>query len=274
MNPPSLPSARRARAALVSALVLGLGVLAATGASAQPDPSTSSTSSSTATTEAPTTSTTSRPSTTSTTVPRTTTTTAPRTTTTTAPSTTTTTEPTTSSTFATTSSAPTTTQTTQPQIIVPTTAVPAAGGGGGGLSTDAKLALVVGGLVAVGAAIGVLTVLYWRHTRPVRPHAVEPVAGDVGTATEELRAVSPLAVGAGARVAAGGVVDGPPGREPPTEAAVVGPVAPPPTAPRVHAAPPRPVDATEAPPLEIVTLEDLGDATAEHPMRPDDDPRR
>jgi hypothetical protein len=35
-----------------------------------------------------------------------------------------------------------------------------------GLSTDAKLAMVVGGLVAVGLLIGLLTFLYWRHTRP------------------------------------------------------------------------------------------------------------
>jgi hypothetical protein len=35
-----------------------------------------------------------------------------------------------------------------------------------GLSTDTKLALVVGGLSAVGVIIGVLTYFYWRHTRP------------------------------------------------------------------------------------------------------------
>jgi hypothetical protein len=44
----------------------------------------------------------------------------------------------------------------------------AASSGGAALSTDTKVALVTGGLVAVAVALGVLTYLYWRHTRPRR----------------------------------------------------------------------------------------------------------
>jgi hypothetical protein len=64
---------------------------------------------------------------------------------------------------------PTTTSTAAPEIVTDDT-LPrrASASDEGGLSTDSKLALVVGGLVAVGLAIGVLTFFYWRHTRPQR----------------------------------------------------------------------------------------------------------
>lgn len=51
------------------------------------------------------------------------------------------------------------TETVPPRVNVASTS---------GLSTDAKLGIVVGGLLAVGVAISVLTYLYWRHTRPNR----------------------------------------------------------------------------------------------------------
>lgn len=48
-----------------------------------------------------------------------------------------------------------------------------------GLSTDAKLAIVVGGLVGVGVLIGVLTFFYWRHTRPPRYRAALDALADI-----------------------------------------------------------------------------------------------
>jgi hypothetical protein len=107
------------------------------------------------TSEAPTTVTTARPSTTSTSA-------APRSTTTptTSRSSTTTTE------AAPESIAPTT-ESSEPEIVTDDTLPRRADtSSDSGLSTDAKLAMVVGGLVAVGVLIGVLTFLYWRHTRP------------------------------------------------------------------------------------------------------------
>ncbi len=121
------------------------------------DPSTSS-SSTTATTEPTTTSTaaptTTRPTTSST--RRTTTTTAPRASST---STSSTTIPPTS-----------TTVVEQAPVIVTDDTLPPRSSGteSSGLSTDTKLALVVGGLAAIGVLIGVLTFFYWRHTRPQR----------------------------------------------------------------------------------------------------------
>ena len=38
--------------------------------------------------------------------------------------------------------------------------------GRGGLSSGQKLQLIIAGLLAVGVAVGLLTVLYWRRTRP------------------------------------------------------------------------------------------------------------
>jgi cytoskeletal protein RodZ len=124
------------------------------------DPSTPSTDS-TVTTEAPTTTqasttvTTQRPSTTVTTS-------APRPTQTTV-------RPSTTSTEATTESLAPTTETSAPEIVTdPTLPRRTDLSSDSGLSTDAKLAMVVGGLVAVGLLIGLLTFLYWRHTRPQR----------------------------------------------------------------------------------------------------------
>jgi len=96
-----------------------------------------------------------------------TTTTAARTTTTTAVRTTTTTISRSTTSEPTTTLEPTTTTTAAPEIVTDDT-LPRreSAAEGGGLSTDTKLALVVGGLIAVGIAIGALTYLYWRHTRP------------------------------------------------------------------------------------------------------------
>lgn len=62
--------------------------------------------------------------------------------------------------------------TIQPAIISPSSSDSVdrgpGGGSGGGMSTGLKLALIVGGLGAVGAAIAALTLAYWRHTRPLR----------------------------------------------------------------------------------------------------------
>jgi hypothetical protein len=45
------------------------------------------------------------------------------------------------------------------------------------MSTDTKLALIVGALAAVGIGIAVLTYFYWRHTRPQRyMHALDALA--------------------------------------------------------------------------------------------------
>lgn len=114
----------------------------------------------------------------------TTTTEAPSTTTTTeAPSTTTSTESTTTTTLPTPAtlppdntvpdlSEPTVPTSTTAVVTVPTSAPPAlAGGGDGGieLSTETKLVLIVGALLAIAAVLTAFTVHYWRVTRPAAP---------------------------------------------------------------------------------------------------------
>ncbi len=161
-----VPAIRLRGALVLAAVVSGLAVATAGGApaSAQDDPSTT-------TTVEPTTTTTVEPSTTTTQVITTTT---QRVTTTTQRSTTTTTEAPTTSTSppedepSTTMSTEAPTTTEAPTIITPSSVeVSSEGGGGEGLSTRTKLAAVLGGLLAVAVAISVLTVFYWRHTRPV-----------------------------------------------------------------------------------------------------------
>lgn len=144
---------------VVLVVVLAVGVRMASAQDDSTSTTTSSVESTTTSSVEPTTTTTAPPVTT-TTAPRVTTTTARVTTTSTAEETTTTTVEETTTTTA----APTTT-TEAPTIITPSTA-DVASAGGGGLSTSAKLAVVIGGLLAVAAAITVLTILYWRHTRP------------------------------------------------------------------------------------------------------------
>ena len=62
------------------------------------------------------------------------------------------------------------------QESVPTVTVPEAGddSGDGGLDASTKVWLIVIGLVLVAAVTAVLTVLYWRHTRPSRAIAEKP----------------------------------------------------------------------------------------------------
>jgi cytoskeletal protein RodZ len=79
------------------------------------------------------------------------------------------------------------------------------------LSTDTKLALVVGALVLVGVGIALLTYFYWRHTRPQQYMSaldaladVEqsvPRGGDVPTA-EQPAVGSSTATAAGAAAGA------------------------------------------------------------------------
>lgn len=136
-------------------------------ASAQDDSTTTSSTATTATT--PTTAVT-----TSTTEPATTTTSRPRTTTTrrsTPSSTASTTTTTTVATTTNTGGQDATSTTTLQRFLIPDDSVaprtePAESSGSGGLSTDTKLTLVVVGLLVVASAIGALTWLYWRHTRP------------------------------------------------------------------------------------------------------------
>lgn len=153
----------RIRAGVLLAIAAGLFLLVlVTPARAQgggPDPSTPTTESSTTssvettTTAAP--STTRAPSTTS----------APRSTTSPPRSTPSTTAPTTTE-----STVSTTTPSTAPPApeIVSDDTLPSrrAGSESSGLSTDTKLALVVGALSVIGIVIAVLTYFYWRHTRP------------------------------------------------------------------------------------------------------------
>jgi len=69
---------------------------------------------------------------------------------------------------------PTTTVAPTGATTAPTTSAPAADGGdGGGLldfdfDANTKVWIIVGGLVVVAIATLVLTILYWRHTRPER----------------------------------------------------------------------------------------------------------
>lgn len=151
---------RRTVLAVVSfACVVWLIVFASSAHAGVPPSSDSTTTteeSTTTTTEAVTTTTAAtttqpRPSSTSTTVPRSTSTAS------TAASTTTTAAP------------PSSVEEQAPEIISDDTLPRRTNGSDdGGLSTDTKLAFVVGGLAAVGVLIGLLTFLYWRHTRPQR----------------------------------------------------------------------------------------------------------
>jgi hypothetical protein len=156
-----------AAAVLSLACALWLTVFMAQARAGEEPPSSPTTEATTTTSEATTTTqastTTSRPVTT-TTQPRTTTT-ASRSTSSVA-TTTTSTQP------------PTTTTTEAPEIVTDDTLAPrSASSDDSGLSTDSKLALIVGALAAVGIAIGVLTYFYWRHTRPQRyMHALDALA--------------------------------------------------------------------------------------------------
>lgn len=154
-------------------------------------------SSSTSTTEEPTTTTTAAPTTT-----RSTTSSTQRTTTTTARA---------SSTSTTSTTTPQTTTTAveqAPEIVTDDTLPPrSSSSGGGGLSTDTKLALVVGGLAAIGVLIGILTFFYWRHTRPQRYMTALDALADVeqnvpkdsaDAVTLEQPAVNPVAGGTAA----------------------------------------------------------------------------
>ena len=160
-------------------------------------PTDSSTSSTTSTTEEPTTTTTAAPTTT-----RPTTSTTQRTTTTTA-------RPSSTSTTSTTTPQTTTTAVEQaPEIVTDDTLPPRSSStGGGGLSTDTKLALVVGGLAAVGVVIGILTFFYWRHTQPQRYMTALDALADVeqkvpkdpaDSPTLEQPAVNPMVAGTAA----------------------------------------------------------------------------
>jgi hypothetical protein len=220
---------------------------------------TSTSTASTTTTNPPTTTTTSRP-TTTTTRPATTTTRPPSTTTTTRPASTTSTTlprstttaqaPAATSTTAVPTTVPTTTTTSIAQLQVPGTGAVAEEAPDPGLSTETQLALVVGGLVGVGVTIAVLTILYWRHTRPV----------DVAPALDDLLAVVSVSgePDGGRRTAVGPTV-GP--EEVPATTPGSGPGAGVVTSGRgISSAEVAPVDEAAAPESAepIVTLEDLG----------------
>jgi hypothetical protein len=129
------------------------------GARAGTEPSTPTTESSTTTSQTPTTT---EPPTTVTTQRSSTTTAPPRTT-----STPSTVRQSTTSTEAPPESVAPTSEAPAPEIVTDDTLPRRAGAtADDGLSTDAKLAMVIAGLAAVGVLIGVLTFLYWRHTRP------------------------------------------------------------------------------------------------------------
>lgn len=71
---------------------------------------------------------------------------------------------------------------TQPSLVVAPSTAPESdttSSSSSGLSTDTKLAMVVGGLVAVGVIIGVLTFFYWRHTRPSRYRVALDALADI-----------------------------------------------------------------------------------------------
>ncbi len=208
-----------AAAALVVALaaVVGAGIQVADASSspAQVD-STTTTEATTTTTQATTTSTVA---TTTTAAPTTTLsppTTRPHTTTTTARASTTTTAPVTSTTLATTStSVEPSSSVTAPALSNPATSTTTKpkSTSSGGLSDSAKLSIVVVGLLAVGAAILVLTYLYWRRTRPASVTAVSPSALDAlvgldvdGPPTAPVPVVPASATTAAAVVGAGAVV--------------------------------------------------------------------
>jgi hypothetical protein len=173
--------------------------VAPTGAGVPPssDSTTTTEQSTTTTTQATTTTTVTsttqpRPSTTSTTVPRSSTSSASTVSTTT------------------TAAPPTSAEQEAPEIVSDDT-LPSRTTGGtddGGLSTDAKLAFVVGGLVAVGVLIGLLTFLYWRHTRPQRYmdalDALADVEQKVPRSPDEVPTAEQAAIPAGIATGAAG----------------------------------------------------------------------
>ncbi len=277
-------------AVLVGSVAFWLGGLAATGDTGVGPPpvgaqETTTTGEPTTTTEEPTTTT--EPPTTTTEEPTTTTespTTTQRSTTSTSSST---------STSSTTSTSSSTTSTTlAPVQIAPPPAPPTeevdAGGGGGGLSSDAKLAIVVGGLAVIAALIGGLTYLYWRRTRPA-PYgsALDALADITLVPAGATAATSTAATTAIPAVGPLGPFPAPPDDSVPGDTGLLNPSQGPPTPPIVGEAegngglffPPRPDDDNAAfdlgdkplfpprtgeqppvlpePPPPIVTLEDL-----------------
>jgi hypothetical protein len=167
------------------------------------------------------------------------------TTTTAAPRTTTTQPPPTTVEETTTTVEETTTTTGAPASLVPPVndTVPPrdAATGATGLSDTARLGLVVGGLIAIGALIATLTYLYWRHTRPQRYlSALDALAEvDRSVVPAAATAVTPAVVGGAARAGDGdgaGQLTDPTAKAAPV---VPGPVAPE-TPPRVEPAAPGP----------------------------------
>lgn len=85
---------------------------------------------------------------------------------------------------------PSTASTVPPTTAPPTTA-PAADDGGGLLDFDfdanQKVWIIVGGLVAVALLLLVLTIVYWRHTKPDRSQAVDRSEGRAARKEEKRR---------------------------------------------------------------------------------------
>jgi len=119
--------------------------------------------------------------------------------------------------------------------------------GRGGLSSGQKLQLIIAGLLAVGVAVGLLTVLYWRRTRPT-------------STTIGLEALTELedTANADVPVVVAPVVVAPVVVAPVVVAPVPAPVVPTASGPVVVA----PVEIEPAG-LEIVTLEDLESQVSE-----------
>ena len=78
---------------------------------------------------------------------------------------------------------PSTASTAPPTTAPPTTTAPAADDGGGLLDFDfdanQKVWIIVGALVAVALLLLILTIVYWRHTKPDRSGAVDRGEGRV-----------------------------------------------------------------------------------------------
>ncbi len=203
-GPLARPS-RRLRAVVASAValvVLGVGGVATAGPPPTDPPTTETTTTAPPPTTPPPTApppTTPPPTAAPTSRPRPTTTSPPRPTTTRPPASTTTEAP------ATTTTRPSTTTTTAaPAVVIPGdgTTVPDGDDGAGGPSSGRQLALVVGGLLGVAGAISVLTVLYWRRTRPAPYNTALDAVGDLGgpppvTASTPAVVGEPTVVGAG-----------------------------------------------------------------------------
>jgi hypothetical protein len=104
-----------------------------------------------------------------------------------------------STTVESTTTAPSTTASTAPQFIIPDDTIPPReeleSSSDSGLSTNVELGLVVGGLMAVGALIGLLTVLYARHTRPEPYLAALDALSEVGTASGDVPTGRQVAIG-------------------------------------------------------------------------------